>query len=266
MESATEKPVAETVHAKSGRSEFMHLDLEVRDAIVIKYLSTFDEFTRGDKALEALRVGVIAIQSASPTLDTRVVEEKFREVEHSIEESITSFQNDARTRLEEYFKADSGSVPRLLETAFGDGGTVTQLLNQYFGADGGRVSRLLQEQLGPSSQFVKSLDPQNKESVISRIEAVVKSHLEQKTNEIVRQFSLDQADSALSRLKLVFTERIGEVQAANTKLFADLKGALGVKAGVELGAEKGTEKGREFETDLYRRVAETARLLADSTE
>ena len=52
----------------------VQLDLVITDPTVVKYLSQFDEPDRTEHALEALKVGVIAIQSASPTLDARVVD------------------------------------------------------------------------------------------------------------------------------------------------------------------------------------------------
>jgi hypothetical protein len=47
--------------------------LEVRDRTVIDYLERFDEEDRPERALDALRVGVIALRSANPTLDSEVV-------------------------------------------------------------------------------------------------------------------------------------------------------------------------------------------------
>jgi hypothetical protein len=49
------------------------LDLEARDPTVIAYLAKFDEEDRPERALDALRVGVIALRTASPTLDGEVV-------------------------------------------------------------------------------------------------------------------------------------------------------------------------------------------------
>jgi hypothetical protein len=68
--------------------EKMVLTLEVTDTVVFEYLKRFSDDERPQKALDALKVGVIAIQSASPSLDTRVVEEKFRQVEREIDEKM----------------------------------------------------------------------------------------------------------------------------------------------------------------------------------
>lgn len=265
MEQAVKKDILELKQTPDAQNA-LHLELTVTDPTVTKYLIAFDEPIRQDKAIEALRVGVIAIQSASPTLDTKVVEEKFREVESSIAKCISDFETDIKAKLEEYFKTESGSVPRSLEMLFGNNGTLTQSLNQFFGADTGKVMKLLQEQVGPSSPFAKSLDPNNKESVISRLQDTVKNHIETEAKKIVDQFSLDIESSALSRLNALVTDKVGKIEDSNNKFFTELKEALGIKAGKATEAEKGTQKGREFETTLYDYVAQVGRLLGDSTD
>lgn len=56
------------------------LTLPITDPIVLGYITQFDEDHHVEKAVEALKVGVIALKSASPTLDMRVVHDKFAEV------------------------------------------------------------------------------------------------------------------------------------------------------------------------------------------
>lgn len=257
--------IAEQKEAPAA-SEPLQLVLNVRDALVIKYLTRFDSTDREERALEALKVGVIAIQSASPTLDTRIVDEKFREVEKSIDDYLNNFKDNLRSNLEEHFKPDSGSLAISFDGFLGEKGILAQLFNQYFGVDGGKVARLMQDHIGPSSGFAKALDPTNKESVISRIEDSVKKHLQEKSDEIIKQFSLDHEDSALTRLKAELSKEVQLIQQHNNKFFSDLKEALGIKIGQEAEAERGTEKGREFETALYDRVAEVGRQLCDMTE
>jgi hypothetical protein len=265
MEIATEG-VQSAVPGGNGEQGGLHLELKVQDPMVVKYLTGFEEASREQQALEALRVGVIAIRSATPTLDTRIVEEKFRQLEGAINVCITDFQNTTKGELDGYFKADSGSVPRSLETFLGERGTFTRLLGDYFSLDGGKVLRLIQEQVGPTSRFAQCLDPQNREGVIVRIEGVVRTQLQEKVDAMLKEFSLDQDGSAMSRLNGIIAEKLGEVRSANQKFFGELREALGIKAGQEIEAERGTEKGREFEVDLYNSVAAIGRALADETE
>lgn len=241
---------------ESDSKGVMHIELEIRDPIVITYLCSFEgEEERKEKALEALKVGVIAIQSASPVLDTRVVHEKFQQLVSDINSYIDDFKGVVSKQLEDYFKKDSGEVPRSLNSLFGSDGKIDSIFKQYFDLKEGKVAHLIQEQIGPSSHFARYLDPNNKESVISQLEEMVQKHLADKTNEIVGQFSLDKEDSAICRLKKMMDNFCKE-----------LRETLGIEKGKAIEAEKGTGKGREFETALYNQVAEWGRQLGDQTE
>jgi hypothetical protein len=254
------------VTAVADTPNSLHLELEIEDPIIIEYLNDFDGILREDKAIEALRVGVVAIQSASPALDTKIVEEKFRELDDSVKKCLDDFSNDLSGNLEEHFQPGSGSVPRSIDSFFGDNGSLSRLLEDYFGQESGKVSQILEKQLGPSSQFAKSLDPNDKESVISRIEDAVKLHLQEKVNEIVNEFSLDDDGTALSRLRTSISKEIKTIEETNNAFFVELREALGIEKGKKIEAEKGTEKGREFELSLYDRVASLGRQLGDTTE
>ncbi len=247
-------------------NDVLEILLKITEQTVLKYLYSFDEANREEKAIEALRVGVIAIQSASPSLDTRIVEEKFRDVETSIDEYLKTFQSELKDKLENYFKAESGEVPRKLEDLLGKTGILSQIFKSYFNSESGQLQLLLQNQIGPSSSFAKNLDRNNKESVISKLENFIETHLELTTGEIVDEFSLDKDGSALSKLKKSLSDEVKEIQKSNALFFVELKEALGIKEGRETEAEKGTEKGREFEKDLYAPVASVSRQLGDTSE
>src|SRR5260370_29633290 len=69
----------------------MDLTLHVTDPMVLGYLQRFEGDNRIEKAQEALKVGVIALQQASPTLDTQVVQEKFSAFEKELGEQFSLF-------------------------------------------------------------------------------------------------------------------------------------------------------------------------------
>src|SRR5207253_8667964 len=125
--------------------------------------------TRLAKALEALKVGVIAIQTASPTLDTQIVKDQFAEM-----------QEDFGGALARYFAEKDGIVPKSLNDAFGDKGALSQFFLRYFDPEAGRFVRLMDGQIGPSSKFGKLFDPRNKDGVIAVIEEKVNHLVEEK--------------------------------------------------------------------------------------
>jgi len=244
----------------------LSLKLTVKDENVIKYLISYESPEREDKALEALKVGVIAILSASPSLDTKVVEEKFDEIEKNLEEYSEAFRKSLGDELKKYFEKEKGDVPAAINSALGEKGTLSILLKEYFNAESGKVSLLLQKELGPGSSFAKTLDPSNRESVISKIEQAVNNKLKETTDGLTDQFSLDKDGSGMSRVKKLFEEKVEEIKTANNSFFSELRVHLGMQETRAEEVEKGTQKGRDFETVLYEKVAGLGQQLQDSTD
>ena len=212
------------------------LELKVTDLNTVKYLKSFEQSLSSEKALEALRIGVIAIQSASPTLDTKIVDEKFQVISSLIDEVFGERNGKLPKLFKDYFGNDESKLAQIFKDYLEqDKGKMPKIFQQYFGDDkntNGKLSQIIQKQVGPESEFAKSIDPTN-------------------TNSIIYRFK-------------------NEVQENIKDLFVDLKEELGLQAGKEIGkkeeAEKGTEKGREFETVLYLRIAELGRQIGDLTE
>ena len=242
------------------------LKLTVKDENVMKYLISYESPQREDKALEALKVGVIAILSASPSLDTKIVEEKFNKIEKNLQEHSEAFKKSLEVELKKYFEKEKGDIPAVINSAFGEKGTLSLLLREYFNAETGKVNLLLQKELGPGSAFTKTLDPSNKESVISKIEQAVNTKLTETTECLKDHFSLDKDGSGMSRVKKLFDEKVEEIKTANNNFFSELRVHLGMQETRAEEAEKGTQKGRDFETILYEKVALLGQQLLDSTE
>jgi len=220
------------------------LNLEVREPLLVGYFEPYAEPERSAKALEALKVGVIAMQTACPTLDTQIVKDQFAEM-----------QEDFGQALARYFADKDGIVPKSLNDAFGEKGALSQFFLRYFDPESGRLVRLMDGKIGPSSSFVQLFNPKNKDGVIAIIEDKVKQLVEAKLNEVLTEFSLDDEDSAMSRLKTM-------IQSA----FIGMREALNIKAARAEEAERGHVKGFCFEEDLYGVVAEMGRQFGDETD
>lgn len=247
------------ITSTAAKSEFLSsldLHLVVCDRNVLSYLAQFDDETvQCEKALEALKVGVIAIQSASPTLDTQVVQAKFAEVETRMKEQMCEFQKKVAGDLVRYFAENEGVVPRSIDGVFGEKGAITRTFHAYFDPTEGRLSRLMQAHIGPQSSFGKALDPQNKQGVLSLIETRVQELVQAKLDEVIMQFSLDEDGSAMCRLKTMLAD-----------FFSHLNQSLGIKAATAVEAERGHVKGFAFEEDLYAVFAKLGHDLGDDTE
>jgi hypothetical protein len=234
----------------------LDLHLVINDRNIINYLSQFgDEVTQCEKAAEALKVGVIAIQSASPTLDTQIVQAMFYEVESRLRGQMTDFQSKLTDDFRRYFADRDGVVPQSLDRVFGDNGAIAHTFQNFFDPNEGRVARMMQAHVGPQSTFGKAIDPENKRGVLALIEARVQELVEAKLDEVLRQFSLDEDGSAMCRLNGMLSQ-----------FFANLNQSLGIKSAAAAEAERGHIKGMMFEEALYREFAELGKQLGDETE
>lgn len=246
------REIDEAIQAAATRLE---ITLPIDDPLIFGYITQFDGAQRVEKAVEALKVGVIAIQSASPTLDMGVVQDKFAEVETRMKEQMADFQKKVTDDLKRYFSERDGVVPRSIDGVFGETGALARTFQSFFDPSEGRVARLMQTQIGPQSNFGKILDPQNKQGVVALIETRVQKLVETKLNEVLEQFSLDDDGSAMCRLKRMLSEH-----------FVQLNRSLGIEAGTAAEAERGHVKGIVFEEDLYAVFANLGSQLGDETE
>lgn len=236
--------------------EPMLLTLEVSDPNVITYLSAYeDEDLRAEKAIEALKVGVIAIQSASPTLDTTVVQEKFTDLNATMRDCLEEFATDMKDGLACYLKEEDGILPKSIQGVFGEDGKLGRVFDTYFNPQAGRLAQVMQDQIGPASLFGRSLDPANKEGIICRIEKKVEELVNQKLESVLGELSLDNDKSAMSRLQGLLTNK-----------FSEISKTLGIQEGVALESARGHVKGFEFEAALYDVFAQLGRAVGDETE
>jgi len=245
-----------TVAANDSSATVLNLSLEVTDPNVIAYLTAFEgEQVRCEMAHEALKVGVIAIRSASPTLDTTVVQAKFSDMEARLRDYVDEFMTAVQGEMATYFKDQDGLVPKSLQGAFGEHGQLARTFQQFFDPSHGRLATLMQQQIGPASVFGRALDPKNKDGILALIEAKVQSLIEGRLEVIVGEFSLDNEASAMCRLQKLLNDS-----------FTQINQSLGIKAATALEAQRGHVKGIEFERDLYDVVSTLGRQLGDATE
>jgi hypothetical protein len=221
-----------------SKTESIEISIKTNDSIIVDYFYEIPKEHIEKEAIEALKVGIIAIRSASPNLDTRIVEEKFQEVENSIS-----------NKLEKYFQEKAGYVPLTL--------------NEFLG-ENGKLNVIIDKKIGPASDFAKKLDPSNRESVICLLEGTVKNILNEASKEVIKEFSFDNEQSSVIKLREALIKEINKLKEDNTKYFVELKEGLGILKGQAEEAKKGTKKGKEFQEAIYDYLAEICGNVDDA--
>ncbi len=171
----------------------------------------------------ALRVGVLALRSAGGTIDTDAVRQAgdklLGDLRETLAERARSLTSDLGTALTQYFDPRTGLMSQKLDHLVKDGGQIDQVLERTLRAhvgDESVLARTLAAHVGEGSALFRMLSPDQANGLKRQIEQALDGALRAQSAEVLRQFSLDHKDSALSRL-------VSEMKDSQGLLSRDLK-------------------------------------------
>ena len=211
----------ETTLEDGASAAILELELSVRDREVIDALSERPKGPQRDGfALDALRIGVLALRHAQGQIDAESIRREgarvVGEVQRTLREHVSQSQERTTGVLKEYFDPKSGRLAERVESLVSDNGELSQLLRRRLAGDGSELARTLDTRLGAESPLMKLLDPEQARGVVASLRAVVDAELAKQRDTVLKEFSLDNRDGSLARL-------VGELKAKHGDLSADLK-------------------------------------------
>lgn len=191
----------------------LELHLHVSDPEVIAELEKSPAGPDRERfALSALRLGVLALRQARGELDAGVLRETGQKILYDLETLLkdegSKLTINLAGALKQYFDKDSGELPRRLESLLKQDGEFEQFLRQHLGPETSTLAQTLNHHLQP---MLKLLDPEGAQGVQARIQQLLDTAVEDQRNRVLREFSLDHPDSALSRLLGKLTDKHGEL-------------------------------------------------------
>jgi hypothetical protein len=204
-------PLLESVKARAAS---VPLRLDVFDPEVVAELR---RRTAGEEreqfALAALRIGVLAMKSAAGQVDAGAVREAgvalMSEVRELLSQRATELNERMTSTLTQYLDPQSGALPQRLHALVRQDGELERLFRAQIGADDSLLSRSLGGQLaahlGDASPLFKLLSPTDKAGLKAQLTTTIEAALTEQRTLILREFSLDQKGSALSRLVSEFS-------------------------------------------------------------
>lgn len=218
------KQMKESVRIVADNSEeAIYLRLEISDPDTVEVLGQIDEQERNKYAAKALIIGVAALEAATKQAEAV----KLRDIGNQHLDKLEAFlasheetvQGSIADTLKSYFDPKNGQfTDRVNRLVSNDGELETIITKQIEGA-GSPLHLTLDNFIGPKSDFYKSLDPNNAESVVTKI----REHVEEITHDhkgaILKEFSLDDDESAISRLvKTIKTQQDGLKEDVESKV------------------------------------------------
>jgi hypothetical protein len=204
----------------------LHVELCIEDRDVIAELEKHPEGAERDEfALEALKIGVLALRRASSALDGEFIQRETTRLLDTLRRQLDDHADNAHKRLnaslKEYFDPKDGRFSERVQCLTSADGELAKLLAAIMDGDDSRLSKTLLAHVGENSPLMKHLSPNQSQGLLAVLRTEVESQLLQQRNQLVKEFSLDNSDGALCRL-------VKELTAKHGDLSKDLQGKIDV--------------------------------------
>jgi hypothetical protein len=208
-----------TATAEARPSTLVHLALEVHDRDTVAELLKYEDGPEREQfALSALRIGVLAVKQAAGVIDAHSVQQECDRFLHLIQDSLAdhsrTLSTDLGTLLGKFFDPAGGQFHQRLDRLIRKDGELETLLARHLNGEGSALAKTLESHIGQQSPLLQMLSPDQKKGLLAALSESVQSVVDQRTQVIVGQFSLNDKDSALSRLVTEVSQNNGDLREA----------------------------------------------------
>ena len=193
---------------------FLDLVVQDRDSIaeLIKHSSGPD---RDRYALDALKIGLLALRRASTNFDAEFIQAETRRLLESLRQQLDNHAHASHQKiaasLKEHFDPESGRFSERVRSLTSDNGDLARLLRTQIDGEDSRLAKTLLAHVGKESPLMSQLDPDQSKGLLATLRQSVELQLGQQRDRLLKEFSLDNSDSALSRLIRELTTKHGDL-------------------------------------------------------
>ena len=196
---------ADTNEAEENPNEPFYINFQVLDPVIIEALSAVPEgLARVRYAEQALRIGILAIQSANGKIDSEAVRNEgnrlINELSSLIEGNRTRTSEEVEGILRNYFNPENGRFTENVERLVRKDGDLQQLLQNHMELTQTRLQQTIGQLVGQESPIMRMLSPGDANVFFNHLSDVANTAIQQQNRSILQQFSLDVPESALNRL------------------------------------------------------------------
>ena len=191
------------------------LELTVEDHDTIRALFQHDEGPERDEyALEALKIGVLALRHASGALDADFIQRETTRLVESLRGELDAHARQSQEKLtgsfKDYLDPESGLFSQRIRRLTDDDGELTRLLRPLIDGDESVIAKTLMSQVGENSPLMKMLSPDQSQGLFSVLRGNIESQLTQQRDHLLKEFSLDNSEGSLCRLVQEITTKHGD--------------------------------------------------------
>lgn len=193
----------------------LSLELTVGDPDTIAELAKYPEGdSREEFALEALKIGVLTLRRASASLDGEFIKRETDRLLESLQKQFHSHADTSKQRLEDslgkYFNPQDGQFTQRVKQLASSDGEVGRMIRSLVDGDNSQLAKTMVAHIGETSPLMKLLSPDQSQGFLASMEGKVEKQLGSQRETLLKEFSLDNPEGALSRLVCEVTGKHGD--------------------------------------------------------
>ena len=228
------------------------LNITIKTPRIAQYLASIPPEELNDKVEEILNVGILAIESASPSLNTEDLDQHFQEIDRSLEDFTKAFKNNIEKELTAYLKAENSKIAEKLHEYFSDRSQMALLFKEYFCSDGNpKLGTQIQEIIGENSPLGNFLDCTNTEGLSCTLENKLTEVLDPQTKEALKELSFDEPTSMVNMLKTKLGNTLDVIKKNSVEIQTRIQDFITQSEKIKAEKQRGSYKGFEFEDIVY---------------
>jgi len=208
--------------------------LEVVDRALAGFLESRSLEDRADTVERAMRVGLMALQSASGSIDVDHVRRAFDKLLTDASESNKKATAEVEEILRKTFANEGGALPATLERFLGDKGELALFTKDLF-------------------------DENRRDSALGKLNTILGTYFDGDASKLAHLLDPTREASPLSGFRAEIDKRFDDVLLKIVELDASQKAAKGER-------KKGTAKGADFESRVIAEYTELLRATNDEIE
>ena len=212
---------AGTITTHSNGIGSIELCLTITDPDLYTELSKRDEPERSEFAMASMKIGVIAFRQAQGQVDANQIRDAGERVIMDMSSALEKHQHSVIEQvggcIKEYFDPSSGSFTQRVRGLLGQNeetGELERVIRGQIEGDGSLLAKTLAAHVGNESPLMRILDPDSTGGLITKLTQSTESTLSDQREKILSEFSLDNGESALSRLVTELQKNHGDVGKA----------------------------------------------------
>ncbi len=195
------------------------LQLVIIDRELCEVLAEHPEGSqRTDFAITAMKIGVLALRQAQGRIDAEQIHAAGERLIEDFSTALNSHQEGVTERvassLKDYFDPESGRFNDRVKRLIDKDGELERIIRSQVEGDGSALVKTLDAYTGKDSALMKMLDPQTADGVVKSLSTATEKTLAEQREQILNEFSLNNDQSALSRLVSELKKSNGDLMGA----------------------------------------------------